>query len=331
MNRLLKYFLILAIVPALVFTGCKKDEEEVTKGDFTTLKTYLVSNQMDLTGEQLLKSWVVDAKLIADGGIVDPTDNSIPGYHVLDIRAAADFAAGHIKGAVNTTLKDILTAAKDLKDKPILVVCYTGQTAGHAVMALRLKGYTNAAVLKWGMACWNADFAGPWTNAISSTAVGNANWVTTAAPALTSNTYPDWTSTTTDAATLLGERVQTMLDGGLKGVNSADVLANPANYNIINYWPEADYLTFGHFAGAYNVPVISLAGDLVKAIDPKKETLIYCYTGQTSSMAVAWLNILGYNAKSVKFGVNSLNYDALKAASKPVYKSAFGYTYVTGK
>jgi hypothetical protein len=48
-------------------------------------------------------------------------------------------------------------------------------------------------------------------------------------------------------------------------------------------------------------------------------------------MAVAWLNTLGYNAKSIKFGANSLVYDDLKAAAKPVYKQAYGYTYVTGK
>jgi rhodanese-related sulfurtransferase len=46
--------------------------------------------------------------------------------------------------------------------KPILVVCYTGQSAGHAVVALRLSGYSDAKVLKWGMSGWRSDLAGPW-------------------------------------------------------------------------------------------------------------------------------------------------------------------------
>ena len=227
MNRLLKYFLILAIVPTLVMTSCKKDEEPTTMGDYTTVKDYMVANSMDLPA--ILSGWVLDAKLIADGGIVDPADYSIPGYHVLDIRAAADFATGHIKGAVNTTLANILVTAADKKDKPILVVCYTGQTAGHAVMALRLMGYQGAAVLKWGMAAWSADFSGSWTGAIGSPAVGNANWVTTAAPTTGVFGYPTWTSTTTDGAALLSERVNAMLTAGFKGVASADVLAAPAD------------------------------------------------------------------------------------------------------
>jgi rhodanese-related sulfurtransferase len=333
MKKVLLFFAIICTIPVLILTSCKKDEPE-TVNAYLTLKTYLVTNTMDLP--DLAKNWIVDPKSTNMGGIVDSITSSIPNYHVFDLRSSTDFAAGHIKNAINVALKDVVNTAANYTDKPILVVCYTGQTAGQAVMALRLSGYANAVVLKWGMAGWNPAYKGPWVNnsgfevaANGNIAVGNANWVNTESPAVGSFAEPVWTSTYTNGADILKERVQAILDKGLVTVNGADVLANPSGFEIINYWSAADYTTFGHFSGAYNVPVISLAGDLVKAFDPSKEEIVYCYTGQTSSIATFWLNVLGYNTKSIAFGANHLVYDQLKAAAKTVYKGPKNWAVVT--
>ena len=71
----LKFWMVL-LVSAVVLSGCKKDNEteEPAAGNFSTLKSYMVSNSLDLT--DMLKDWVIDAKLTTDGGIVDPTDIS---------------------------------------------------------------------------------------------------------------------------------------------------------------------------------------------------------------------------------------------------------------
>jgi rhodanese-related sulfurtransferase len=90
----------------------------------------------------VLDAWITSAAAI---------EPDLDTYYVIDIRSAEDFAAGHIPGAVNSTLSDVLTAAGNSGGKPIIVACYSGQTAGHAVLALRLSGYSNAKVLKWGM------------------------------------------------------------------------------------------------------------------------------------------------------------------------------------
>jgi rhodanese-related sulfurtransferase len=74
--------------------------------------------------------------------------------------------------------------------------------------------------------------------------------------------------------------------------------------------------------------VISLADDLHKAFDPSKEMLVYCYTGQTSSVATFWLNVLGYKTKGIGFGTNRMIYSAQKAASKPVYKGPKAWSVV---
>ena len=336
MKKLINLAILLAFVPVLFLTSCKEDQPDVVNA-YTTLKSYMVTNTLDLP--DLAKNWIVDPKSTNQvGGIVDSVTGTIPGYTVYDIRSATDFAAGHIKNATNVVLKDIITTVTNAavaKDAKILVVCYTGQTAGQAVMALRLMGWKNAVVLKWGMAGWNATYKGPWvTNsgyevpANGNIAVGSPNWVTTAAPATGMFDEPVWTSSSTDGAAILKERVQAVLNAGFSTTAASDVLAAPASYQIVNYWNLADYTTFGHFAGAYDVPTIALAGDLVKAFDPSKEELVYCYTGQTSSIATFWLNVLGYKTKGIGFGANRLVYDQLKAASKTVYKGPKNWAVV---
>lgn len=333
MKKLINFALLLALVPVLMMTSCKKDEPDVVNA-YTVLKSYMVTNSLDLP--DLAKNWVVDPKSTTMGGMIDSITSTIPGYHVFDIRPAADFATGHIKNAINVALKDVVTTAQNYNDKPILVVCFTGQTAGQAVMALRLSGFADAVVLKWGMAGWNGTFKGPWISncghevgANGNLAVGNANWVTTAAPATLSFNEPVWSSTSTSGEAILKERVQAVLNEGFTLGSGTEVLANPLNYQIHNYWPESDYTTYGHFLGAYHTPVIALAGDLVKAFDPSKDALIYCYTGQTSSIASFWMNVLGYKTKGIGFGANRMVYDQLKADGKAVYKGAKNWAVVT--
>jgi len=325
MKKFLSYFLLAAILPAFILTGCKKDDD---KGTFTTLANYMTSNDLDLP--DLLDAWIIAPTLTADGGIVDSADGySIPGYHVLDIRKAADFGNGHVKGAINVPLTDVLTKAAEVgKDKPILVICYSGQTASRAVVALRLSGYKDAKVMKFGMSYWNPVFD-KWTPSISDQADNNANWVTDATAALPVNTYPQWTSGSTDGATILAEHVTSMLANTAWLVHSSDILAAPESHNIYNFWDEATYLSVGHFKDAYLYSTISITGDILQALPTSDECLIYCYTGQTSSMAVAWLQVLGYNAKSIAYGVNSLRHTELVNVGKPAWKHSHDYEYVT--
>lgn len=337
MKNLIKAGALLAMFMMVsILQSCKKDPPPVTTqiNSYTTLKDYMVANSLDLPA--ILTSWVVDPNGTSASGIVDDATSSVPGYTILDIRSSADFAAGHIASAKNVVLKDVITSAETMgiaKDAKVLVVCYTGQTAGQAVMALRLLGWKNAVVLKWGMAGWNATYQGPWISNSGFTditkgdlAVGSANWVTTAAPASGSFAEPTFTSTAATGAAILRERVLAVLAAGFSPADGSAVLASPSTYSIVNYWSAADYTTLGHFSGAANIPVISFAGDLVKGFDPSKETCVYCWTGQTSSMASFWLNVIGYKVKSIGFGSNRMIYTAMKNSSKSIYKGPKTWT-----
>lgn len=76
---------------------------------------------------------------------------------VLDVGDAAEFSAGHIKGARHVPLADLADGVKGLptnKQLPIVVVCATGMRAGKGAARLKQMGYDKAQVLRGGMKAW---------------------------------------------------------------------------------------------------------------------------------------------------------------------------------
>ncbi|PIE54630.1 MAG: sulfurtransferase [Dethiosulfovibrio peptidovorans] len=73
--------------------------------------------------------------------------------YLLDIRKPEDYAEDHIEGAVNIPWADVGDVLDELpKDKKIIVICYSGQTAGQTVALLKLLGF-DCCSLKGGMSC----------------------------------------------------------------------------------------------------------------------------------------------------------------------------------
>ncbi len=297
MNKLMRLFLILAFVPALVLTSCKKDNDDTNFDAQKALTKHLVANNLDIN--TIIGGFVTGAPAAAD------VNTFIAAKYIIDIRTADEFAAGHIADAHRVDLKDILTEAAKA-NKPILVVCKSGQTATHAVALLRLSGYADAVALKWGMSGWNSTLD-IWTPNTGSIAEGNANWTTDAAPANLTYASPKFSSADTIPANILKARVAAVLAEGFKSVNPADVLANPANFFVNNYFNETDYAGFGHVKGAYRINPLLVGDGQVNFLDPSKEVVTYCYTGQTSGAITAYLRVIGYNAKSLMWGMNKFN------------------------
>jgi len=154
MRKIISILLLAAIIPLFVTTSCRKYEDA---NEYAILVDYMTANAKDFN--TLSNGLVTGAALTTatpTAGIVNAADNySIPGWTIIDIRDAATFNNGHIKGAQNIPLANIITAAPTDKATKILVVCFSGQTAARAAMILRMAGYTNAKFLKWGMSAWN--------------------------------------------------------------------------------------------------------------------------------------------------------------------------------
>lgn len=283
---------MLLVVSATLFSSCKKDETEFDAQK--ALTEYLVAEQLDIN-------------TIIGGFVMDTPDevSAVAGMHIIDIRSAAEFATGHIENANRVDMANILTEAANANDKPILVVCKSGQTATYAVALLRLSGYADAKALKWGMSRWNADFD-VWTPNSASIADGNSNWENTPSPTNLTYAAPVFSSTHTDPASILQERVAKVLQEGYKSVQPSTVLASPASYFINNFFPEADFTAFGHIKGAYRIQPLLIGEGQVLFLDPSKEIVTYCYTGQTSGAITAYLRVIGYNATSMMWGMNNL-------------------------
>ncbi|HHH55267.1 MAG TPA: hypothetical protein ENK91_16530, partial [Bacteroidetes bacterium] len=71
MKNLISLLMVMAIVPMLFITGCKKDK---VKTDFEILNEYAGLNNLVLSN--VLDGWVIPASKLN----VDPNDFSIPDY-----------------------------------------------------------------------------------------------------------------------------------------------------------------------------------------------------------------------------------------------------------
>lgn len=83
-----------------------------------------------------------------------------PDAVVIDVSAAVDFKQGHIVDARNLPASRLASPDAEilkLKDKKLLLVCKSGQTAVPAAVSLLKMGASNVAVLKGGMTQWRSD------------------------------------------------------------------------------------------------------------------------------------------------------------------------------
>jgi len=96
----------------------------------------------------------------AAGGQVDRLPligaESLGEARVLDIRQTAEFAAGHVPGAVHIELGDIAVRAGDLPRGPMVVMCGHGERAMSAASLLARAGHHGLAVLDGGPDQWSA-------------------------------------------------------------------------------------------------------------------------------------------------------------------------------
>jgi len=231
--------------------------------------------------------------------------------YIIDYRAAADYADGHIMGAVNFPLSDLMSKVADgtvPMDKKILNVCYSGQTASAATAVLNMLGY-DAQNLLFGMCSVDTSISGTdkWLAQIA--ADEHAGDLTSTA-STTTDTY-EFPTLNTGKETA-EEIIKDQFQASGWTISANDVWDNPSNYFIINYWPTDHYTTPGHIPGAYQfTPKSSLkTTEMLNLLPTDKTVVVYCYTGQTSAQVATYLRMLGYDAKSLLYGTNGFAYNA---------------------
>lgn len=311
-------YLFISISIAFFNVGCSDDEDPITPDPTVNESEELIKYLESTAGGDFINSANCPAMISATDVYAAIYGPDSLNWTVIDVRGSADYALGHIKGAINVTIANILNYYKtnNLQNKTkVVVTCYTGQSAAFAVSALRLAGYTNVFDLKWGMCSWTNPTR--WQTAVTN---GQNNPITLQTTSNAKNSARNLPTLSTGKKTgveILANRLDTLLARGYGEASiTRDVLyQNLSNYYIINYWPLAQYEA-GHIEGAIQYEPksdlkLSTYLKTLPSLPTDKTIVVYCYTGQTSSHLVVFLRALGYNAKSLSFGANNLFYTAM--------------------
>ncbi len=304
-----KTWLILLLVALTAFWGCSDDDDDNPTEPGATAFEVMVEAGKAYVNDSTDCPGIIGAQTLFD---------NLDDYTVIDIRREADYLDGHIPGAHHSSFATILD---DLSgtipgDKPYVVVCYSGQSAGHVKVAMEMMGYEDTYSLGFGMSSWNSSLAGSWNNNVNNL-LGNPETANNN-DQLVEYPFPELSE---DPATVVSDRVQWMLAEGFKAQGYADIMDNLDAYHFVNYHALADYLgegtsgVPGHIPGAFQyTPYQSLGDDqMLNTLPTDMPVVVYCWTGQHSSQVTAYLNMLGYDAYSLAFGVNSLFHDELTA------------------
>jgi rhodanese-related sulfurtransferase len=326
----LLYLLIIASL-VLVNPGCSEEDDPVAPPSVNEAEVLV--KYLEESGD-FINSTSCPAMISAS----DVRTNQLAGssQFIVDIRAAADFALGHIEGAVNVPLKDIVTyyRTNNLSQySKVVLVCYTGQTAGYASGMLRVLGYSNVFDLKYGMCSWHSDFAGSWKNTVANGNAFGSQFVTAPVNKNAAGNLPTISTGKTTGPEILEARVSALLGtadpfGDVK-LSASSLFANLNGYYIVNYW-SLDHYNTGHIPGSiqYTPRADLKLNTYLKTLPIDKPVVIYCYTGQTSAHVAFYLKLLGYDAKTLLFGTNAMNYDNMPGSKFNEASDVMNYPYV---
>ncbi len=293
--------LVLILIFSLFLVGCSGSEsasavtsEQGTEESTNTENTE--NNTVADSAKAYFANMPADIYKIPQQDFVDKVKAN-EDIFIMDIRQPDVYAEGHTKGAVNIPWgQDIAQNLASLpKDKPIMVYCYTGQTAGQTVALLNVAGF-NAKSVNLG-----------WNRGISKVAGVDDVTETTA------NAIPE-------ANTQINEDIQLAINDYfskmalLKGTSYANykISEDDAKKLLDAKDPSAVFLSIrkagdydkGHIEGAINLPFTKGMQAYFDMLVPKdRKIIVYCYTGQTAGQTVAILRLLGFDAVSLNSGM----------------------------
>ncbi|MBU1100859.1 MAG: hypothetical protein KKA84_10700 [Bacteroidetes bacterium] len=273
-------------------------------------------------------------------------------FIILDVRTEEQFASGHINEAINIQvpeLIDYLSNLNNLEDRRILLVCADGSLSSYVHCLLRLYGFENTSVLKFGMAGWNPDFASEWAanlKTLGKYAFIELNGVAyqwdeitplPIIPNVEGEFIPD----------RVKNRVRYLLSQNITAEgNIHDMTKHFCKFNEMSpYYDQSTktlpgisiicydekqiyYLYSTKFAEKESHPIHSNSIELpaqtdfrlqssIQRVPSHKTVIVYSRSHHRSAYLVAVLRLLGFNAKSLQYGVHSFSYDGLRNRRLP--------------
>lgn len=268
---------------------------------------------------------IINASEVFDEGV---------NWLLIDIRNKAAYKTGHVNGSYNVPKEEIIDFLTN-KHKPsayekVVIIGYSGQLAAYVTGVLRYAGFDNTYVMLFGMAAWNPEFSDVLVNGyaqkypemIEKTAIDSSKYIAIHTPQVL---YDEHATNLTDKmpkmakmkpSVLIIQQVNKLLKQPRKKFLlkveelMPEIQENPNKYYTLYYLNKKAY-DKGHIKGAnFYQSRKDLGVDYKLTELPKdKPIVVYGKTGHTGSNAVAYLDMLGYDAHNLIFGNNSFNYD----------------------
>lgn len=291
--------LVLAIILVFSLSACKKEDaptsmevgtteatsSEVSSTNMSTLVVDYFANMPEHIYKIDQKEFIEKVKASED-------------MTVIDIRSAEDYAAGHVKGAVNmpwgTAISEGLSSIP--ADKPLYVYCYTGQTAGQAVATLNIAGFDARSVnLGWNLGISKVE-------GVADVTVTEASTLTAGVTVVDADVQSALEAYYAGLATIADAKYKNykISEDDLKAM----VDAKDSSIYILSVRGAKDY-NKGHIEGASNIPFEKGMADQFSTLPKDKTIVVYCYTGQTAGQVTAGLRLMGYDAVSLNGGMGT--------------------------
>ncbi|OEF96752.1 rhodanese-like domain-containing protein [Desulfuribacillus alkaliarsenatis] len=217
---------------------------------------------------------------------------------VLDVRAPGDFAEAHIPGSYNVNfvggeLAGLLDRIPS--DKPVYVLCYSGQTANQINGALNLAGFNSYAI---------TGGSGNWTRA-ELPLEGTGDNPLADAPVVSSPASEADELAWEAAEEFIGSIVTPETRNLIAPVALYEALeANANDFYVVDIrGPKADNYDQGHIEGSYFYSWGDIANNMGQFPTDKK-IVVACWSGNNAGQTVALLRMNGYDAVSLLYGIN---------------------------
>jgi len=317
---IMRYLNLVYIVIIALFVSNCLEEIPVEQVDFQIQPSVEILHHLESQGDY------INSELTPT--VMNATDvfENINEYLILDIRRSENYIKGYIENSINIPPQELLDYfLESVGRRIIIIVDDEGQESGYYTCLLRLLGYDNVYSLNFGMASWHIDFALNMLRGIEDSKPP-INFTDIHYPKFALSNLPNigFKNSAKTMQEKLLSRISLVwnsysLIDNLPRVDEDNYLQELETKYFICYGDQALYLP-DEVNGSHQIGVTNYrhhyyydlrSTNYLQTLPADKTIYIYSYHGQLSAYIAAYLHVLGFNVKSLKYG--GMSYPFIRA------------------